>query len=316
MKFCALIIVLISSFAHAQEVEYIQHVLEIQTMGHDSTYARIVLPGQSLQAGDKVSKVQSVNRQVVAEVSLLLQAFTSTESKDVVGVVRAAARTIDADLATKTGHIVFEGSAPMAMQARTLLFVPKGKVKVADPATVMSNSMSSYRRSAKKDDFVFEYENALNLQHGKITERRGSDTSWLKPEAAPAFIVGQDYALKKCRRILGWRCTTSIYHAEELQLTSEANKAHFLFSFTYDLENNPDHSKFSGSQSKNQLNGTTGVTIIKESADWIMMFVTDHRYKEDKQSFSNIVQSEFQEDMERIKQRLATDLQIAVSEIK
>ncbi len=324
MKKIGLLCFLIGSTLCASEIDLIATVLEKRTLGGDELSLRLVAPASSLEQNENLKIVQT-NSRIVREVTHVVNAWIAATDLDRVRAVRKAAQDLDPELRTEFGHIVFEGNSPSAFQTRTLFLIPKKKIKLMNPAQIVFDAVTSYKRSAKKDDFVYEYANAQNLTFGVITERLGSANSWLKPEAALPFTSGSDFALKKCRQILGWRCTTALYHAESYTSGSVVNGAgsesanstsFILFSYTYDLIKNSDHSQFSRSQAKNQVDGTTAVLLVKETDNWILVFGTDHRYRAEKQSFSGLVQREFGDDTERLKQRIATDLGISAAEIK
>lgn len=309
------IALLCAGVAHANETEFVAQLLQQRTMAVDPTYARIVAPALGLHESEKFRAIDSVNGRIVQELFLMGQAWDKGDNGDFVRKIRETAHDIDPALSAEFGNIIFEGKAPSSLQTRTLFIISKANIHVQQPLQALRDAITSYKRSGKPDDFVFEYNDVLDLTKGDIHERVGSETSWLKPEAAPAMTFGNDLALKKCRQILGWRCTTALYHTTEYALNS-TDKTQFLVSFTYDLTKNADHPKFSSSQSKNQIDGTTSVLTIKESANWLLVYGTDHRYKIDKQSFTSIVQKEFREDTERLKERIAADLGILLTDIQ
>lgn len=315
MKSVLLIGLFCAAYAQADEAGFVAQLLRQRTLSENTTYSRTIAPAQSLNESEKLRAIDAVNGGIVQELSLIAHAWEQSNSADLVGKIRQAASEIDPALANNFGNIVFEGKAPSAFQSRTLFVISKANLHVAQPLQVLRDSITSYKRSGKPNDFVFEYDDVLDLTQGKIHERVGSETSWLQPEAAPAMALGHDIAIKKCRQILGWRCATALYHTTEYGKNFEP-KTQFLVSFTYDLTKNADHPRFSSSQSKNQIDGTTSVLIVKESANWLLVYGTDHRYKIEKQSFTNIVQNEFREDTERLRQRIATDLGIPLTAIQ
>ncbi len=315
MKSILLLSLLCVGYAQANETDFLSQLLRQRTLSEEATYSRIIAPALSLNESERLRAIDSVNGRIVQELFLIGQAWEQNDAGDIVRKIRQAANEIDPALANEFGNIIFEGKAPNALQSRTLFIISKANLQIAQPLQVLRDSITSYKRSGKPDDFVFEYGNVLDLTQGEIQERVGSQTSWLKPEAAPSMVLDEDIAIKKCRQILGWRCTTALYHTTEYGKNS-ASKTQFLVSFTYDLTKNADYPKFSSSQSKNQVDGTTSVLIVKESANWLLVYGTDHRYKLEKQSFTNIVQKEFRQDTERLRQRIAIDLGIPLTNIQ
>jgi hypothetical protein len=66
----------------------------------------------------------------------------------------------------------------------------------------------------------------------------------------------------------------------------------------------------------NQITGSTAMYIVKETTDYVMLYGIDSQYNNDKASFTGAILSEFQKDMDRFKQRISTDLGIAVKDIQ
>ena len=315
MKIILCIILFCVGYAQANETEFIAQLLRQRTLSEDVTYSRIIAPALGLNESERLRAIDSVNGQIVHELYLIGRAWDKNNAGDAVRKIREAAGEIDPALTSGFGNIIFQGKSPSALQSRTLFVISKANIQAAQPLQLLRDATTSYKRSGKPDDFVFEYDNVLDLTQGEIHEQVGSETSWQKREAAPAMPYGKDIAIKKCRQILGWRCTTALYHATEYGKNS-SSETQFLVTFTYDLTKNADHPKFSPSQSKNQIDGTTSVLVFKESANWLLVYGTDHRYKIDKQSFTSMVQKEFRADTERLRQRIANDLGIALTDIQ
>lgn len=309
---------LVTTAAFAQEIPVINILLQKRTEGGDSFYTQVLAPAQSLETEKtKIERIKSVNGTLLKELETVSKAFASSKGGDAtVTAVYDAARAFDSEVPGKGGHITFLGTNPSAAISRNLFLLPKAKLTTStNPVNDVLDTLTSYKRSAKPSDFLYEYQDANHLTVGNIVELKGSDTSWQKPEAAAPFRVQQDYAIKKCRQLLGWRCITSLYRVDTVK--SKGLLAHVLFISLYDLERNEDNAEFTGDKrSKNQISGTTAVYIIKESKDWVMIYATDYQYNNDKTSFQGAIQTEFQKDVDRFKERLSQDLGIKVKDIK
>lgn len=308
---------LVTTSAFAQEIPTIKTILQKRTEGSEPFYAQVLAPSLSLETEKaKIERIKSSNAELLKELELVSKAFTAAKSADTVKAVYDVVTKIDSEVPGKGGHITFLGTNPSAAVSRNLFLLEKAKLTTStDPVNDVLGVLTSYKRSAKPSDYLYEYADAKNLTTGNIVEIEGSDESWQKPEAAAPFRVKEDYAIKKCRQILGWRCITSLYRVDTVK--AKEFLTHILFISLYDLEKNKDNPEFTDDRrSKNQINGTTAVYIVKESKEWVMIYAADYQYNNDKNSFTGAIQSEFQKDVGRFKDRLSQDLGIKTKDIK
>ncbi|MFZ3230632.1 MAG: hypothetical protein WA160_10545 [Pseudobdellovibrio sp.] len=317
MKVVSMIFVLfLSQFALAQPLKTIADLLNQRTLGLDSFYGTILSPSESLETEkQKTERIQSENLKMLSEIDLISEAFDKSASSTVVDTVYEAVRKIDANVIGSNGNIIFQGTSPSSAQSRSLYLIPKAKTNSSSVPQSLLNALTSYKRSAKPSDFVYDYSQPLSLPLGPVKETVGTETSWFGAEAAQPFHDAQEYTLKKCRKLLGWRCVTSMYRTD--QIIVNKSDALILFISLYDLVNNTDHPDFSGDKRTiNQITGSTALYIIKESADWVLLYGTDFQYNNDKTTFSGAIQTEFKKDCTRFKERISLDLGIPTSEIK
>ncbi len=314
--FATLFILFASSvFAATPEALQVSKILKERTNGNDSLYSKLLSPAKSLDVSKNASdRIQSINDQITREIDLVTAAFNSSAEDKKIEAVHAAANLIDSKMTADGGaHIIFVDQNPSSATARILMLIPKKNSTVSGKNVL--NALTSYKRSAKPNNFVYEYAIAENLTSGPIKNLVGSETSYLLPEAATPLKASEQVVLKKCRQLLGWKCLTALYRADAYSISPGG--LHLLFSSNVDLNSNPDHADFAGDKrSTNQTTGSTGTYVIIESKDWVIMYSTDAQYNEGKLSFTGIIQQEFQKDFNRLKLRIATDLKLATSDIK
>ncbi len=299
-----------------KDIDAISKLLQERTNGNDAFYSKALSPAQSLDVDkSKADRIEIANKHIVDEIALVLSSFKSVaEDKKITSVYQAAA-LISPDLVKNSGvFVTFFDSNPSAAISRTLLMIPKS-VKPGLTAESILNILTSYKHSPKQSDHIFEYEVAQNLTQGHIIHVEGSDSSWIGKGSLSPLAVGEDFVLKKCRQLLGWRCVTSLYRADSLLKGEESVKS--LFISAYDLEKNPDHADFANDKrSKNQITGSTAIYIVKESSEWILLYGVDTQWNNGKLSFQGAIQTEFKKDFERFKERICSDLGISVDQIK
>jgi hypothetical protein len=294
-----------------KDTEIVSQLINERTNGNDAFYSRALAPAQSLDSKmSKSDRINAVNSLMINEINSILLAFkTATEDKKVEAINRAILN-FDGELVKNGGAwITFFDTKPSAAISRSFLMIPK-KIKNNLKAIDLLNIVTSYKHSAKQSDYVYEYPDFQNLTVGQVIETKGSENSWRPPLAGAPFQLGVSTALKKCRQILGWRCVTSLYRADEFLTGSENIK--ILFISSYDLETNPDHPTFAkDKRSANQVSGSTAVYIFKESPEWILFYGVDNQWNEGKLSFQNAIQTEFKKDFLRFKERVSQDLQVS-----
>lgn len=293
-----------------KEISAIAKALNSRTNGNDAFYSKALSPALSLEVSkNKSDRVQAVNDQLISEISSVLGAFksASSESRRLESTTAAVAK-IESDVIKEGGaFITFTDSNPSAAYSRTFLMIPK-KIKAGLTSKTIFDILTSYKRSPKPSDHVYEYASAQNLTQGAVKYTEGNDNSWKSPKALKPFDMNEDVVLKKCRQLLGWRCITSLYQANQLTKGSDASQ--LLFISTYDLTQNPDHPEFAGDKrGVNQYTGSTALYVVKESAEWILLYGIDAQWNDGKLSFQGAIQKEFKKDFERFKERISSDIQ-------
>ena len=210
--------------------------------------------------------------------------------------------SIDRDMAdTADADITFVDGAPSSAVARTVLLLNR-KSPEMNSAKVL-DVLTSYRRSPKPSDMVWEYESAQNLTQGTPKQIEASETSWLMPNASAAIKAGEDFAVKKCRQIMGWRCATSLYSVGSIDA-----KSNYFFMGSYDLKNNPDNAEFKDGRAKNQVAGSTAMFVVKQSEKWILIYGVDSSMSTNKLSFTPLIEEALQKDFAMLQTRLKADL--------
>lgn len=311
------LVIITTSLVFAQEIPELSRLLNLRTLGVDAVYGKALSPSQSLETEkSRFERIESSNAAMLSEVEAVSKAFTKQGPPDVVlGNVYNAVDKYDDEVSGNGGHILFLGANPSAAQSRNLFMIPKAKLTMANPTAAVVDVLTSYKRSAKTADFIYAYAQPFDLKAGKISSYEGTETSWKKPEAQAPFANAQDYVLKKCRKLLGWRCITSLYRTDSIQVGNDTTQV--LFIAIYDLDANADHDEFAkDKRTKNQITGSTAIYIVKETADWVMIYGTDHQYNNDKTTFQDSIQNEFGKDVARFKERLSLDLGVSVKDIK
>ncbi len=305
-----------SSIAFSQEIEFIKKILSERATGDSAVFAKAISPALSLQTNlSETERIATVNNQITNEIQVVTSAIVAAKADQVPAAAHAAAAKFDVGLADSSGHINFEGDDPSAAQTRNLFLIPKASIRSPHPAAEVINTLTSYKRSAKTNDFFFDYQEPLNLTVGQVTQRVGSETSWLKPEALKEFDIGKNYVLKKCRQLLGWRCITSLYRVDAVE--SRTGKSYILFIGLYDMDANPDNAFYANDKrTKNQITGSTAIYIVKETQNWIAIYGSDYQFNNAKNSFAGAIQKEYVNDQARLKQRLSADLGILSDLIK
>ncbi|MBC7421043.1 MAG: hypothetical protein H7328_09980 [Bdellovibrio sp.] len=316
LLFAAPFLILASNaFSATPEASQIAKVLNERTNGNDALYNKLLAPDLSLDTSkNKSDRTQAVNKQIASEIDLIIAAFKGAKEADKSTAVMQALNTIEPNVVKSGGaYVTFTDGNPSAATSRSVLLIPKKNSSVT--VSAVTNILTSYKRSAKTSDYVYEYETAQNLTLGAIKTRVGTDTSHLPPEAAAPFSLAKNYVLKKCRQLLGWRCVTSFYRADAMAKSTDAFQ--LVFVAIVDLNSNPDNAEFGGDKRiTNQIAGSTAIYIIKESADWILLYGSDFQWNNDKLSFTGVIQKEFQKDAARFRDRISSDLKLSGNDIK
>lgn len=305
-----LLLALVSVAAPAdKEIAALTKALNSRTNGNNAFYLKALSPALSLDVSkNKSDRIQAVNDKLITEMSTVLGAFVGSNESKKLETVTQAVSGIERDVIKEGGaFITFTDSNPSAAFSRTFLMIPK-KIKPGITSKNIFDILTSYKRSPKPNDHVYEYSSAQNLTEGAILYAEGNDNSWKSPLASKPFAMDQDIVLKKCRQLLGWRCITSLYQANNLVKGTEASQ--LLFIATYDLTQNPDHPEFAGDKRGiNQYTGSTALYVVKESAEWILLYGVDAQWNDGKLSFQGAIQKEFKRDFERFKERISSDIE-------
>lgn len=306
-----LLLALVSVAAPAdKDVSLISKFLTNRTNGNNAFYNKALSPAQSLEVSkSKSDRIQAVNEKLAFELASVLGAFAGASEEKKLEIVTQAVSDIEKDVIKEGGaFITFTDSNPSSAYSRTFLMIPK-KNKPKLTSKTIFDILTSYKRSPKPSDHVYEYSSAENLTQGAVKYTEGNDNSWKSPNALLPFAMDKDFVLKKCRQLLGWRCITSLYQANNLSKGSAASQ--LLFIATYDLTQNPDHPEFAGDKrGTNQYTGSTALYIVKESPQWILLYGVDAQWNDGKLSFQGAIQKEFKRDFERFKERISNDLQV------
>ena len=288
---------------------------ELTGLGGNTFYIQALSPGISLSVTKtEAERKAETNAMIAEQMQAVISAFKSADESNKLAATRAAVESIDRDILRKGVKIEFINGEPSNAISRSFMMIEKQPGSTLTTAEQTMKAITSYRRSARPSDHAYEYSMAENLQTSTITHTEGSDQTWRPPLAPPALSLREDKVIKKCRNILGWRCATALYRADEA--LEGADHIKFLFTSSYSLKNNRDNAQFSGGKAKNQVDGSTGLLVVKESENWIMVFAIDSQLKEGRLSFTGAIQSGSEEDFARFKQRIAMDLQISADKIK
>lgn len=291
--------------------------LSTKTLGNDGFYNKILSPSKSLNLNlSATDRTAEANSKIVNELDSVLLAFTNSTEDNKLAEVRKTVSQIDPDVIKKGGvNIQFTDGKPSAGFSRILIMIEKKSDNAEVSAERLMSAFSSYKRSALPATSFYEYSDSRNISQSSIKSTEGSDESWKLPQAAPEIAPNQDLVLKKCRQIFGWKCATSIYQTGQLLTNEESIR--YLYAGIYDLKNNPDHPTFAGDKrSFNQITGSTALYVVKESANWILLYGVDSQWNEKSISFAGLIQEEFLKDSKRIKERISLDLKLSMQEIK
>ena len=291
---------------NVDQKQKIFQLLESFTAGNDGFYNKVISPAKSPNINlSEAERTKQMNVRMADELSSVITAFDGADELKKGANALAAIKKINGNLNTEqSAHIEFIDGAPSAALSRTFLLLNKKNLDAAKALDIFS----SYKRSAKLGEYIYEYADATNLTSGKVKFTQGSDQTWIKPNAAGALPMAQNVAIKKCRQIFGWKCVTSLYHANHQTVTQPALR--YVFMASYDLNNNPDHTDFvNDRRSFNQVAGSTALYLVRESANWILLVGIDAQWNQDSLSFTTLIQQEFQKDFKRLIQRFDLDSQ-------
>ena len=280
----------------------IAHTLNHYTLGNDAFLNKILSPAKSLDMNKSdADRTTEANNKMILSLTTIISAFDAAADDKKAANVAAALKQLDPKFEkNESARIEFSDGKPSAAFSRIAFVIDKGD---ADAEKVLQ-SFTSYKRSAKPSDYVYEYENPMNISQGSVIERKGSDTSWFPPQAPPPLLNGQSLVVKKCRQILGWKCGTTFYNRNKMN-----DNLIFLFMGNHDLNQNQDNPYFEDdSRTKNQVAGSSALFIVRESAKHILFVGADSTWNKGGIMFGSIIQSEYQKDVERFKQRLMFDL--------
>lgn len=316
LLFAALFFLLAThAFAATPEASQVSKVLTERTNGNDAYYNRMLAPAKSLDVQRSESdRIHSVNGQISHEIEMVVSAFKNASEENKAEAVKEAISGFENQVNNNGGvFITFTNSNPSAANSRAITLIPKTNGFIT--AASVLNVFSSYKRSPKGSDQFYEYSNPQDLTNSDVRASSGGEASHLLPQAASPMKVGQNYAIKKCRQIMGWRCVTAIFRIDNY--LKGADSFGMFFSSMADLSNNPDHAQFShDSRSVNQVSGSTTVYVVKESAKWIMIYGTEVQLNNGRLQFAGTIQNEFKKDFNRVRERLAIDLKISADQLR
>lgn len=287
------------------------------TLSNDGFYNRVMSPAKSLNLNlSDSARTQEVNQKVANEIGNMLMVFKMTSDDAKFEKIKKTAAMIDPKLISNAGsNIQFVNGTPSAAASRMLIMIEKKTNNSKINAKKVLNSFSSYKRSAIPGMTIYEYSDARNLNQSQIKGVAGSETSWKQPLAAIEIEENKDLVLKKCRQIFGWKCVTSLYRTGDLK--SDETKIQYFIAGIYNLENNPDHPSFANDKrSFNQITGSTAIYVVAESSKWVMLYGVDSQWNSGGLMFTTLIEEEYLKDSNRIKERLALDMNITRAEIK
>lgn len=289
---------------------------EFTGLGNNALYNRIITPGKSLNTAKSDSdRTSEANALILGEIDQVISAFKSAGEAQKLDAVRAVLNSIDSKILRNKGvNIQFIQGEPSAAINRNFLMIEKaGNARVT--AEELMKTITSYRRSARPSDHAYEYSQADNLTQATIHYTKGNDETWKPPQAPAPMETGKDYAIKKCRQIFGWRCATSVYRTD--QALEGVDHVKYFYTGSYSLKTNPDNAEFKGDgRTRNQVEGSTNMLVVKESAGWILMYSVDSQWNDDKISFGSMIQDGAEKDFARFKERVGMDLGISADKIK
>lgn len=291
--------------------------LNTMTLSNNGFYNKVLSPAKSLNLNlSESDRTLEINNKVAGEIDSVLTTFKNSREENKLQAVRAQVSKFDPEVISNNGaHIIFFNDGPSAAFSRVLMMVEKKAGNPAATAEGLLNSFSSYKRSAIPSTHVYEYSDAANISQSTIKSGVGSDVTWKLPLAAEAIKPNQDLVLKKCRKIFGWKCVTSLYRTT--QILPGNNSIKLFFAGIYNLASNPDHPDFaSDKRSANQITGSTAFYAVRESANWIILYGIDSQWNQGTIMFTSLISDEFLKDSRRIRERLSLDLKVSISEIK
>lgn len=281
----------------ADAKQKVLQLLESYTAGNDGFYNKVLSPAKSPNAQlSSADRIKRMNTKIAEELGAVLTAFDSAEELKKGAAALAVMRRFDPEITSEqSAHIEFIDGAPSAALSRTILLLNKKNLDAAKALDIFT----SYKRSGKPSEYIYEYADANNLTSGPVKFTQGNDQTWIKPNAAAALPSEQNVAIKKCRQIFGWKCVTSLYRVNQSD-----SALRYVFMAGYDLSNNPDHADFAGDKrSQNQVAGSTALYIVRESAEQVLLIGIDAQWSQSSPSFTSLIQQEFQKDFRRLIQR-------------
>ena len=279
----------------------IEDLLKGINLGNDAFYNKVLSPAKSLnEQKSDADRIAEANEKVQNNLSAIMDAFDNASDDQKAAKVEETLKKLDPNFEKgQSGRIEFTDGKISAAFSRIGFVIEKGTAT----AEMVQNTFTSYKRAAKPSDHVFEYEDYQDITRGSVTTREGSDTAWFPPQAPAAMPPGSSVVVKKCRQILGWKCGTTLYHA------SKTDTFKYVFMGNYDLSKNPDNPHFKGDgRTKNQVAGSTALFVMKESQNHILFAAADSTWNRKGLQFTSIIQSEYQKDLGKFKQRLMFDL--------
>lgn len=271
------------------------------TLGNDAYYNKVLSPSKSLNEQKSDSdRTAEANEKIQNNLAAIMDAFDNASEDQKAAKVEETLKKLDPNFEKgQSGRIEFTDGKISAAFSRIGFVIEKGSAT----AEMVLNAFTSYKRAAKPSDHVFEYEDYQDITRGNITNRQGNDMSWLPPQAPESMAIGSSVVVKKCRQILGWKCGTTLYHADQ------KDNFKYVFMGNYDLSKNPDNPHFKGDgRTKNQIAGSTALIVMKESEKHILFAAADSTWNRKGLQFTSIIQSEYQKDLGKFKQRLMFDL--------
>lgn len=287
--------------AYSVNRQAVADILTQFTLGNDAFYNKVLSPAKSLnEQRSDADRTAEANIKIQKNLAAIMDAFDGAPEDQKAAKVEETLKKLDPSFEKgQSGRIEFTDGKISAAFSRVGFVIEKENAT----AQMVLDAFTSYKRSAKPNDHVFLYEDYQDISRGAVTTREGTDTTWFPPLSPPSMDIGSTVVVKKCRQILGWKCGTTLYHADQKE------NFKYVFMGNYDLSNNPDNPYFKGDgRTKNQIAGSTALFIMKESEKHILFAAADSTWNKKGLSFTSIIQGEYQKDLAKFKQRLMFDL--------
>lgn len=287
--------------AYSVNRQSVADILTHFTLGNDALYNKVLSPAKSLnEQRSDADRTAEANIKIQKNLAAIMDAFDNASEDQKAAKVEETLKKLDSNFEKgQSGRIEFTDGKISAAFSRIGFVIEKQNAT----AQMVLDAFTSYKRAAKPSDHVFLYEDYQDITRGTVAAREGTDTTWFPPLSPASMAIGSTVVVKKCRQILGWKCGTTLYHADQKE------NFKYVFMGNYDLSKNPDNPYFKGdSRTRNQIAGSTALFVMKESEKHILFAAADSTWNKKGLSFTSIIQGEYQKDLNKFKQRLMFDL--------